>query len=64
MQITLNNFKKWLEEQEPIIPRKYRIKPIRGEPEDQTNIRIEVAKERVKGDIQLLRLRSNNSQKK
>lgn len=57
-------FEKWLEEQEPIIPRKYRIKPIRGEPEDQTNIRIEVAKERVKGDIQLLRLRSNNSQKK
>lgn len=57
-------FGKWLEEQEPIIPRKYRFKPIRGEPEDQTNIRIEVAKARVKGDIQLLRLRSNNSQKK
>lgn len=49
-------FGKWLEEQEPIIPRKYRIKPIRGEPKDQTNIRIEVTKKRVKGDIQLLRL--------
>lgn len=49
-------FEKWLEEQGPIIPRKYRIKPIRREPEDQANIRIEVAKECVKGDIQLLRL--------
>lgn len=54
-------FEKWLEKAEPILPRKFRIKPIREEPNDQTNIRIEVAKERLRGEIQLLRLRSNKS---
>lgn len=46
------------------MPRKFSIKPIREEPNDQTNIRIEVAKERLRGEIQLLRLRSNKSQEK
>lgn len=46
------------------MPRKFRIKPIREEPYDQRNIRIEVAKERLRGEIQLLRLRSNKSQEK
>lgn len=57
-------FEKWLEKAEPILPRKFRIKPIREEPYDQRNIRIEVAKERLRGEIQLLRLRSNKSQEK
>lgn len=57
-------FEKWLEKAEPILPRKFRIKPICEEPNDQTNIRIEVAKERLRGEIQLLRLRSNKSREK
>lgn len=35
-----------------------------GEPEDQKNIRVNVAIERVKGEIELLRLRSQNNQQK
>lgn len=46
-------------QQDSIIHRQYRIKPIRCEPEDQTSIRIDVAKEHINGDILLLRLTSN-----
>lgn len=57
-------FVKWLEKAESVLPKKFRIKPIREEPNNQTNIRIKVPKERLRGEIQLLRLRSNNSQEK
>lgn len=39
-------FEKWLNEDTPILPRKLRIADIRGEPEDQKNIRVNVAFER------------------
>lgn len=57
-------FVKWLEKAESVLPKKFRIKPIREEPNNQTNIRIKVPKERLRGEIQLLRLRSNKSQEK
>lgn len=46
------------------MPRKLRKANIRGEPEDQKNIRVNVAIERVKGENELLRLRSRNNQQK
>lgn len=57
-------YEKWLNEDTPILPRKFRIAYIRGEPEGQKNIRVNVAIERVKGGIELLRLRSQNNQQK
>lgn len=57
-------YEKWLGEDLPILPRKYRITEIPGEPEEQKNIRANMAVERVKGEIQLLRMRSENSQNK
>jgi hypothetical protein len=59
-----DQFENWLNEDIPIIPRKFRIPEIRGEPESQTDVRAGVAIERVKGEIQLLRLRSSNNQEK
>jgi hypothetical protein len=56
-------FEKWINQESPIIPRKFRIREIRGEPEDQTAIRINVAIDRVKGEIALLRMRAENNQK-
>lgn len=44
--------------------RKFRIADIPGEPADQKNIRVNVAIERVKGEIGLIRLRSQNNQQK
>jgi hypothetical protein len=57
-------YEKWLGEDNPILPRKFRITEINGEPEDQKNIRANMAVERVKGEIQLLRMRSEKSQEK
>lgn len=57
-------YEKWLNEDTPILPRKFRIADIRGEPVDQKNIRVNVAIERVKGGIELLRLRSQRINKK
>jgi hypothetical protein len=57
-------YEKWLGEENPILPRKFRITEINGEPEDQKNIRANMAIERVKGEIQLLRMRSEKSQEK
>lgn len=42
----------------------YRITSIRGEPEEQTQIRVNVTVERVKGEIELLRMRSGISKQK
>jgi hypothetical protein len=57
-------FEKWINQENPIIPRKFRIKEIRGEPEVQTAIRVDVAINRVKGEIELLRMRAENNQRK
>lgn len=57
-------YEKWLAEDIPILPRKFRITEINGEPEDQKNIRANLAIDRVKGEIQLLRMRSERSQEK
>lgn len=57
-------YEKWLNENTPFLPRKLRKANIRGEPEDQKNIRVNVAIERVKGENELLRLRSRNNQQK
>ena len=57
-------YEKWVNLENPVIPRKFRIKPIRGEPVEQTNVRIETAKNRVIGEIQLLRMRAENNHKK
>ena len=57
-------YEKWLNQENPVIPRKFRIKPIKGEPSDQTDVRIEIAKKRVMGEIQLLRMRAENNQAK
>lgn len=57
-------YENWLKEDTPILPRKFRIADIRGEPENQKNIRVNVTFERVKRDIKLLRLRSQNNQHK
>ena len=57
-------YEKWLNQENPVIPRKFRIKPKRGEPSDQTDVRIEIAKKRVMGEIQLLRMRAENNQAK
>lgn len=57
-------YEKWLNENTPFLPRKLRKANIRGEPEDQKNIRVNVAIERVKGENELLRLRSQNNQQK
>lgn len=57
-------YEKWLGEDNPILPRKFRITEINGEPEDQKNVRANMAIERVKAEIQLLRMRSEKSQEK
>lgn len=44
-------YENWLKEDTPILPRKFRIADIRGEPENQKNIRVNVTIERVKRDI-------------
>lgn len=46
------------------MPRKLRIANIRGEPEDQKNIRVNAAIERVKGGNEQLRPRSQNNQQR
>lgn len=55
---------KWLGEDIAILPYKYRITEKPGEPEKQKNIRATMAVKRVKGEMQLLRMRSENSQNK
>ena len=55
-------YENWLNQENPVIPRKFRIKPINGEPSDQTDVRIEIAKKRVMGEILLLRMRAENNQ--
>lgn len=57
-------YEKWLNEDTPILPRKFRIADNRGEQEDQKNIWVNVTIERVKREIKLLRLRSQNNQQK
>lgn len=57
-------YEKWLNQENATLPRKYRITSIRGEPEEQTQIRVNVAVERVKGEIELLRMRSGISKQK
>ena len=47
-------YEKWLNQENSVIPRIFRIKPIKGEPSDQTDVRIEIAKKRVMGEIQFL----------
>lgn len=59
-----NYFEKWISQGNPIIPRKFRIKEIRGEPKNQTEIRVEMAINRVNGEISLLRMRAENNQLK
>ena len=59
-----DQFESWLNEETPILPRKYRTQPIQGEQEEQTKIRLNIAIEIVKGEIELLRMRSNNHQRK
>ena len=57
-----DQYEKWLSEDTPILPRKFRIPGIRGEPEEQKTIRANMAIERVRGEIRLLRMRAEKSQ--
>mgnify|MGYP003692457351 CR=1 FL=1 len=59
-----DQYEKWLGEDTPILPRTFRIPEIRGEPEEQKTIRANMAKERVRGDFRLLRMRAEKSQEK
>jgi hypothetical protein len=56
-------FEKWLNQDNLVLPRKFRIKEIPGEPEEQAAICINVAKSRVRGEITLLCMRAENNQK-
>lgn len=42
-------YEKWLNGDTPILPRKFRIADNRSEPDDQKNVRVNVAFKRVKG---------------
>ena len=57
-----DQYKKWLGEDTPILPRKFRILEIRGEPGEKKTIRSNMAIERVRGEIRLLRMRAEKSQ--
>jgi hypothetical protein len=57
-------YEKWINKENPVLPRKFRIAEIRGEPEEQTKVWAHMVVESVKGGIQLLRMRSSDVQNK
>lgn len=55
-------YEKWLNQENASLSRKYRITSIRGEPKEQTQS--QCCCKRVKGEIELLRMRSGSSKQK
>lgn len=64
-----NNYKagiyeRWLNSSPKILPRKFQIKPILNEPEQQRQLREKLALEKLKTEIELLKLRGQNNEQK
>lgn len=60
----IEQYEKWLNQENATLSRKKRLRSIREEHEEQTQIRINDAVERVNGEIKLLRMRSGISKQK
>ena len=54
-------YETWISKDVPVLPRKYRIKKLRYEEKEETNIRIEMAVNRMRGEIQILKIKSTKA---
>uniref|UniRef100_A0A0L8GWS3 Uncharacterized protein n=1 Tax=Octopus bimaculoides TaxID=37653 RepID=A0A0L8GWS3_OCTBM len=57
-------YDKWLNSSPIILPRKFQIKHITDEPEGQRYLREKLASEKMKTEVELLKLRAQNHEQK
>lgn len=59
-----NTYKEWLMADPPFIPRKFREKPITGEPQEQLEIRRELAVQKMRAEIRILECKATQNEDK
>lgn len=57
-------YENWSKEDNPILPNKFKIKEIRGEPKEQTKIRIDSSREQLKTEAILMKMRAKEHKEK